>query len=113
VEIGSLPLAVGSIHKVKVLGVLAMIDDGELDWKVIAINSEDALASQLNDVGDVEAKCPGTLSGIREWFRWYKTPDDKPEELSIAPVPMGQGHVQEGMTRRIRTCPSSGLSPPR
>jgi len=55
-----------------------MIDDGELDWKVIAINSEDALASQLNDVGDVEAKCPGTLSGIREWFRWYKTPDDKP-----------------------------------
>ncbi|KAK7239657.1 inorganic diphosphatase [Aureococcus anophagefferens] len=31
---------------VKPLGVLAMIDDGELDWKV--------------------------------WFRWYKTPDDKP-----------------------------------
>ncbi|KAJ1381455.1 putative inorganic pyrophosphatase [Ochromonadaceae sp. CCMP2298] len=78
VEIGSKSLETGSVSKVKVLGVLAMIDDGELDWKVIAINSEDALASELNDIADVEAKCPGTVSGIREWFRWYKTPDDKP-----------------------------------
>ena len=40
-----------------------MIDDGELDWKVIAINSEDALASKLNDIGDVETHCPGVVSG--------------------------------------------------
>jgi inorganic pyrophosphatase len=78
VEIGSKALATGSVSKVKVLGVLAMIDDGELDWKMIAINSEDPLFSQLNDIEDVETKCPGTISGIREWFRWYKTPDDKP-----------------------------------
>jgi len=26
----------------------------------------------------VEKKLPGVVSGIREWFRWYKTPDDKP-----------------------------------
>jgi len=78
VEIGSKALAVGSVHQVKVLGVLAMIDDGELDWKVIAINADDAMASQLNDISDVESKLPGTVSGIREWFRWYKTPDDKP-----------------------------------
>jgi inorganic pyrophosphatase len=45
------------------LGVLAMIDDGELDWKMIAINSEDPLFAQLNDIGDVETKCPGTISG--------------------------------------------------
>ena len=40
-----------------------MIDDGELDWKMIAINSEDPLFSQLNDIDDVETKCPGTVSG--------------------------------------------------
>lgn len=40
-----------------------MIDDGELDWKVIAINSEDALAAQLNDISDVEAQLPGVVSG--------------------------------------------------
>lgn len=78
VEIGSEALASGTVHKVKVLGVLAMIDDGELDWKVIAIKSEDPLAKELHDIQDVEAKLPGTVSGIREWFRWYKTPDGKP-----------------------------------
>ena len=49
--------------QVKILGVLAMIDDGELDWKMIAINSEDPLFSELNDISDVETKCPGTVSG--------------------------------------------------
>jgi len=78
VEIGSEALAQGAVEPVKVLGVLAMIDDGEVDWKVIAIRKGDALAAELNDIADVEAKCPGVVSGIREWFRWYKTPDGKP-----------------------------------
>eukprot|EP01038_Epipyxis_sp_PR26KG_P010164 gene10164-13672_t len=78
VEIGAKALASGAVVQIKVLGVLAMIDDGELDWKVIAIDSTDPLAPQLNDIGDVESKLPGVVSGIREWFRWYKTPDDKP-----------------------------------
>merc|ERR1719350_806258 len=55
-----------------------MIDEGELDWKVIAICRRDKMASELHDIADVEAKCPGVISGIREWFRWYKTPDGKP-----------------------------------
>lgn len=32
----------------KVLGILAMIDEGEMDWKVIAINAEDPEAKKLN-----------------------------------------------------------------
>lgn len=78
VEIGSVALKVGSVTPVKPLGVLAMIDDGELDWKIIAIAASDPLANELHDIADVEAKLPGVVSGIREWFRWYKTPDDKP-----------------------------------
>jgi inorganic pyrophosphatase len=35
-------------------GVFAMIDDGELDWKVIAINAADPKAASVNDVEDVE-----------------------------------------------------------
>lgn len=49
------------------LGVLAMIDDGELDWKVIALNSEDPLAPKLNDITDVEKHCPGVISGTEDW----------------------------------------------
>jgi len=78
VEIGSATLEMGSITAVKPLGVLSMIDDGELDWKLIAINANDPKASEINDVEDIEKHYPGTVSGIREWFRWYKTPDDKP-----------------------------------
>lgn len=58
----------------------------------IAISASDPLFTELNCVSDVEALCPGTISGkdpglcsfitvrlgIREWFRWYKTPDNKP-----------------------------------
>jgi len=77
VEIGSAELEMGSITAVKPLGALAMIDDGELDWKLLAINPADPLAEKLNDISDVE-KLPGVVTGIREWFRWYKTPDGKP-----------------------------------
>ena len=78
VEIGKASLAMGSFTPVKVLGCLSMIDDGELDWKVIAINAADEHAAAINDVDDIEKFYPGTVSGIREWFRWYKTPDGKP-----------------------------------
>merc|ERR1711988_1317641 len=40
VEIGSAALSMGSITPVKALGVLAMIDDGELDWKIVAISQD-------------------------------------------------------------------------
>jgi hypothetical protein len=46
----------------------------QLDWKVIAIAGSDEHAKDINDVGDIEKYYPGTVSGIREWFRWYKTP---------------------------------------
>ena len=47
--------------QVKPLGVLAMIDDGELDWKIIAINAEDPKASSVNDIEDVERYGPPYL----------------------------------------------------
>ena len=38
----------GEVKEVKVLGVMALIDEGETDWKVIAIDVKDPLASKLN-----------------------------------------------------------------
>lgn len=67
VEIGSKCFPMGSVTKVKALGVLAMIDDGELDWKVVAIAEDDPLAKEYNDIGDVPDE---VKAGIREWFRW-------------------------------------------
>lgn len=77
-EIGSNVLEIGTVKRVKILGCLALIDDGELDWKVIVIDVEDELAPQLNSIEDVESVCPGLLEGTRQWFRDYKLADKKP-----------------------------------
>ena len=45
--------------QVKVLGTLALIDDGETDWKVLCIDVTDPLAKSLNDISDVEKLMPG------------------------------------------------------
>jgi inorganic pyrophosphatase len=58
-EIGSRVSARGEVIQVKALGVLAMIDEGETDWKVICIDIKDELANQLNNLEDVERLKPG------------------------------------------------------
>ncbi|KAF6716486.1 Inorganic pyrophosphatase [Oryzias melastigma] len=101
-EIGTKVYSRGEVIKVKVLGVLAMIDEGETDWKVIAINVEDPEAKDLNskclrfirlntcwillscpchraDISDVQRLKPGYLEATVDWFRRYKVPDGKPE----------------------------------
>ncbi|KAJ7968359.1 Soluble inorganic pyrophosphatase [Quillaja saponaria] len=78
VEIGERRGKIGEILRIKPLGALAMIDEGELDWKIVAISLDDPKASLVNDVDDVEKHFPGTLTAIRDWFRDYKIPDGKP-----------------------------------
>jgi inorganic pyrophosphatase len=77
-EIGLRIVPTGDVRQIKVLGVLAMIDDGETDWKIIAIDSKDRWAPELNDIEDVERLLPGVVDSVREWFRTYKIPDGKP-----------------------------------
>ena len=69
----------GAVVQVKVLGVMALIDEGETDWKVLAIDVTDPMADQLDDIEDVKKHCPGLLKKTYEWFRYYKVPDGKPE----------------------------------
>ncbi|XP_010444384.1 PREDICTED: soluble inorganic pyrophosphatase 6, chloroplastic [Camelina sativa] len=78
VEIGESQRKTGEVLKVKPLAALAMIDEGELDWKIVAISLDDPKAHLVNDVDDVEKHFPGTLTAIRDWFRDYKIPDGKP-----------------------------------
>ncbi|SCU83422.1 LAFA_0D03510g1_1 [Lachancea sp. 'fantastica'] len=76
-EIGSAVLSMGEVKKVKILGSLAMIDQGELDWKVLVIDLADPLASQVNNLDDVERHFPKLLDATRSWFRNYKIPAGK------------------------------------
>ncbi|XP_069449677.1 inorganic pyrophosphatase 2, mitochondrial isoform X7 [Ovis canadensis] len=78
---GALPqvLSRGEVVHVKILGVLALIDQGETDWKLIAINVNDPEASKFHDIEDVKKYKPGYLEATLNWFRFYKIPEGKPE----------------------------------
>ena len=76
VEISSKTMEMGGVYEVKCIGTYAMIDDGELDWKVIAINTGDPLADKINDVEDVERcaaasrSCAAATCTWLSLFRW-------------------------------------------
>jgi len=78
-EIGARVPARGEVIQVKALGILAMIDEGETDWKVMCIDIKDELADKINNLDELEALKPGYLADTVKWFRTYKIPDGKPE----------------------------------
>ncbi|KAI7993501.1 hypothetical protein LOK49_LG11G01984 [Camellia lanceoleosa] len=70
VEIGQTRGKIGQIMKVKPLAALAMLDEGELDWKIVAISLDDPRASLVNDIDDVEKHLPFLKKqGFNEQFR--------------------------------------------
>ncbi|XP_053962331.1 inorganic pyrophosphatase [Anastrepha ludens] len=78
-EIGYRVAKRGEVLQVKILGTVALIDEGETDWKIITIDVNDPLAEKMNDIGDVDKYFPGLLRATVEWFKIYKIPDGKPE----------------------------------
>eukprot|EP01114_Cavostelium_apophysatum_P020019 TRINITY_DN659_c1_g1_i1.p1 TRINITY_DN659_c1_g1~~TRINITY_DN659_c1_g1_i1.p1 ORF type:complete len:315 (+),score=75.72 TRINITY_DN659_c1_g1_i1:40-984(+) len=78
VELSEKPGKTGEVRQVKILGTYAMIDEGETDWKIIAIDVTDPNASRLNDISDIETVLPGKMTKVFEFLRDYKIPDGKP-----------------------------------
>ncbi|KAK4445188.1 inorganic pyrophosphatase [Podospora aff. communis PSN243] len=74
-EVGRRISYTGEVKRVKVLGVLGLVDQGEMDWKVVVVDVEDEMAGRVEGVEDLEGEMPGLLDGIRDWFRIYKIPD--------------------------------------
>merc|ERR1712119_107420 len=98
-EIGSRVCERGEVITVKVLGVFAMIDEGETDWKVIAIDVNDPLAENLNDIHDVDKVMPGFLKATVEWFKIYKMPDGKPaNEFAFNAEPKNKEFAEKVIT---------------
>lgn len=77
IEIGSKGKESGEVYTAKVLGCLALLDDGECDWKIIVIDINDELADKMNDINDVKEHCPSLIELTINWFRDYKIPDGK------------------------------------
>ena len=78
-EVGSKRLDMGSITQCRVLGHLELIDEGEMDNKVICISLSDPDASSIHTMEDLERVKPGTTDKLRDWLKRYKTSDGKAE----------------------------------
>ncbi|XP_039615125.1 inorganic pyrophosphatase 2, mitochondrial [Polypterus senegalus] len=78
-DIGSKVCLPGEVIQVKVLGIFPLIDEGETDWKIIAINTEDQDAENINSIEDIRRLKPGYLEATLSWFKNYKVPDGKPQ----------------------------------
>lgn len=61
----------GKVVKVKILGLIKMIDSGEQDDKVIAVPVNGDL-SKYENLNDFSSDYPETLNNISEWFEKYK-----------------------------------------
>ena len=69
----------GQVKKVKLLGAFVILDEGQTDWKVVAVDINDPLANKLSDIGDVERHLPGFLDSLKGWYCQYKVPEGKCE----------------------------------
>lgn len=73
-QLNDSPCRSGEVMAVRVLGVFALVDDGETDWKVLVVRDDVAETAHMKDVNDV----PGEKkSELIEWFRRYKTAEGK------------------------------------
>ena len=75
-QLNESPCERGAIQRVRVLGGLALIDEGETDWKLLVMDVDAADAKNWRDVSDI----PKTrVDELRDFFRKYKTAEGKPE----------------------------------
>lgn len=74
VQLNDAPCQVGEVQEVRLLGVFALIDGDETDWKLIVVKKNMPETDNWKDVDDVPQE---KLSEIKEWFRNYKTAEGK------------------------------------
>lgn len=65
--------------QMKIIGCLCLIDQGELDWKILAVEEAYAKDRGIRDVNSFNQKNPGAVKEVLEWMRTYKTYDGKKE----------------------------------
>mmetsp|Transcript_11924 Transcript_11924/g.24328 ORF Transcript_11924/g.24328 Transcript_11924/m.24328 type:complete len:1101 (-) Transcript_11924:370-3672(-) len=94
-EIGSERINMGSIKQCRVLGHLELIDEGEMDNKIICISLEDKDADRIHSMDDLERVKPGTIDNLRDWLTRYKTSDGKPENALARETPTSVSEALE------------------
>ncbi|KAF1772469.1 P-loop containing nucleoside triphosphate hydrolase [Phytophthora cactorum] len=81
IEVGTKQLPMGSVNPVKILGSIELVDQGEVDHKILALSLADADADKINSVSDLQSVKPGVLDALVDWLKKYKIPEGKSENV--------------------------------
>eukprot|EP01063_Lacrimia_lanifica_P034813 TRINITY_DN6524_c2_g2_i1.p1 TRINITY_DN6524_c2_g2~~TRINITY_DN6524_c2_g2_i1.p1 ORF type:complete len:1118 (+),score=533.49 TRINITY_DN6524_c2_g2_i1:48-3401(+) len=91
-EVGNTVRPIGSIVPVKILGALALVDDGETDYKLIALAKDDPDADRITDMESLaEVKGEALSKRIKDWLKMYKTTDKSDPDKASPNDFLGEG----------------------
>jgi inorganic pyrophosphatase len=79
--IGSDSVMPGFLVEARPIGILRMIDGGDLDFKILAVQKANPRFDTIKDIKDVEAWQPHLLKEIAHFFERYKDLQDKKTEI--------------------------------
>lgn len=79
--IGSDPVVPGMLVEIRPIGLLRMIDSGEADFKILAVQKANPRFDTLNDLADVEKWQPHLLKEVAHFFERYKDLQGKKVEI--------------------------------
>lgn len=83
VDVGKKACTPGEVYEVRPVGALAMVDGGEMDWKIVVVRAGGPDAAWL-DASKPTNSQRAQLQLLKEWFRDYKIPDGKaPNEFAF------------------------------
>lgn len=77
--IGQLPVLPSSIMRVRPIGVVRMIDQGEGDDKIISVHADDP---EYNHIRSIREIAPHKINEIRRFFESYKELEKKSVEIN-------------------------------
>jgi len=90
VVITTYPLAPGILVKVRPVAVMEMIDDGESDFKIIAVPVDDRRWEDVQDLGDINKH---TLKEYKHFFETYKALKKDGTEVKVD-IPHIKGKIE-------------------
>ena len=76
-ELSGAVCSIGSILKVKVIGCLPLIDQGEVDYKMLAVRTDHPLSANVSSIAEYNQLHPHRLAYIINWFIRYKILEGK------------------------------------
>jgi len=79
--LGNDPVFPGCLVEARPVGLLKMIDDGDEDFKIIAVQKDNPRHDHIKDLDDLKKASPHLFDEISHFFKVYKDLQKKKVEI--------------------------------